>query len=368
MPNREKETRSYYYDGSYLLLDRKRGPEIDLVALVKDELTKLFVIPYLGSCNYAIKVFLDGVSAAGKGKILEYLAELGFDTTSTGTIARGLTKFAIDAGYTSWNSPAEKEERISLLRNRLQRLRINLEKVGEQLWLVINETDNTTEYTEIQRYNVKTDLGSPEVTKNISYIAGLDFVCDMLDETLVILASQFKHVAFDGRDNIARRILTEEELAYVLAEYPSVAIHTFYAYIYADEWIRQERAMERRLGELAAKNTVLSEEDLAAELDEIRTGVAQRDARDISRARGSLMHPEKARESKKYDLFLDTTDLSIEEMQVYFLAQLFAHIGPQSGVVLCTMLTNYFKNRETIRQDALQLADYLNSPVLASDD
>ncbi len=311
-------------EAAYTVLD-PNGQET--VAQFKDELWSQFVIPFLQNRQVAVKVFMDGVAAAGKGTLLELLEKCGFEVTSTGTIARAITKYAIENGYTAWSSEEEKKEKITGLQADLAALKLE--------------------------YDVVSDLGAPSIRQHVSFIAGLDFVCDMLDRTLIEIATQFQHVAVDGRDNVKRKLLTQVELAYQQKELPNTTIHDLYVYVYADLVTRQERAVQRRIAQLQAADRTLSEVALAAELAEVRPSVAARDMNDMYRRRGNLMPPEEARNSRLYDVFLDTTFLNIHEMQVLFLAHLFAHVAPEQGVVLLQMITQYFDDRERERQTAL---------------
>lgn len=336
-------------EAAYTVLD-PNGQET--VALFKDELWSQFVIPFLQNRQVAVKVFMDGVAAAGKGTLLELLEKCGFEVTSTGTIARAITKYAIENGYTAWSSEEEKKEKITGLQADLAALKLELIEKQGKLWAVIKKK-STRKSQVIAKYDVVSDLGAPSITQHISFIAGLDFVCDMLDRTLIEIATQFQHVAVDGRDNVKRKLRTQEELAYQQKELPNTTIHDLYVYVYADLVTRQERAVQRRIAQLQAADRTLSEVALAAELAEVRQSVAARDMNDMNRRRGNLMPPEEARNSTLYDVFLDTTLLNIDEMQVVFLAHLFAHVAPEQGVVLLQMITQYFDDRERERQTAL---------------
>lgn len=336
---------------SFLYLSRA---EMSLVCL---EILQNTVSDLLKNPHLALKVFMDGVSAAGKGKILELLKELGIEVTSTGTIARAVTKYAIEMGYTQWNDLTEKEAKIKEFELRLKHIKISLELLGGETFVVVAETfavgnersqnENEESYfAKVRRYNARTDLGSSAVTSQISFIAGLDFVCDMLDETLISVAAAFRHVAVDGRDNLARKLATQEELAYVQRDDENINVKTFHAYFSADLLARQERAVQRRLDELEREGKVYASEDLERELAAVKAGVFDRDMKDIHRKRGNLIAPEVAQHGTDYDWFFDTTTLNIAEMQLLFLARLYAHILPEQGFAVFSFLEKYFADTE----------------------
>ncbi len=296
--------------------------------------------PHLG-----IKVFLDGVGAAGKGKLTESLQAFGFEAISFGSMARGLTRYALEQGYLAWKSTEEKQEKVSEFVQLIPNLQVLIEQVGIEKFIVINQYKDN-QWHEAARYNMHTDLGDVAVTQNISFIAGLEAVCDLLDTSLIEMTAKTQHIVLDGRDNVARRTPTEEEFAYKLAQSQEMKVLTYYVYVFAEQEARIERAKKRRVDELQRKGIQLSEEGMQAELEGVAQSIIARDYGDITRTKGALMSPEKARVSDKYQLFFDTTNYSIEEMDLLFLANLLAHVFPSIGLLLLEEVELYFEVKE----------------------
>ncbi len=307
-----------------------------------------FIEPVLNDPNLALKLYFDGVGASGKGTILALLEELGIETTSTGIFARAITKYAVDHGYTVWNSPEEQQQKCEELKAKIPDLTITLEKTKTGWVAVIIEITRrrykkenvTREY----RY-AQSDLSAATVTENISYVAGLDFVCDMLDETIIALSRKFPKIAIDGRDNWARAERNAE----------MSTVTQFYFYVFAALEDRQNRAAERRENHLKASRSEITPEELEAELAVVREMIALRDERDMAREHGRLLRPEEAKTMKIYNWFFDTTLLNIEEMQIFFLAKLYALLLPDQGHAFFEALEVYFQQREEDRQAMLAL-------------
>lgn len=207
----------------------------------------------------SIQIALDGPAAAGKSTIAKIVAEkLGYTYIDTGAMYRAITLKALNAGV----DLASSEQTGQLLMD----TQIDLQP-SEKGQLVFLDGRNVTE-----------DIRSQAVTGNVSLIASHESVRQRMVELQQQLASG-GGVVMDGRD-IGTDVLPDAELKVFM----SASV--------------EERARRRY------------EENLKRGFDtplaDLQKEIAARDKMDSEREVSPLRQAEDA-------LFMDTTDLTIEE-------------------------------------------------------
>lgn len=206
-----------------------------------------------------IQIAIDGPAGAGKSTIAKIVAEaLNFTYIDTGAMYRAVT-------YKSMK----------------QNIQLHDAKAIEQM---LNETSITLKPSEqgqlvfIDGTDVSQDIRSNEVTSNVSEVAAHANIREILVDMQQQLAAN-GGVVMDGRD-IATHVLKDAELK-----------------IYMSATV-EERAHRRYLDN--------ERRGITSTIESLQEEIALRDKLDSEREASPLIQAEDA-------LFLDTTDLSIEE-------------------------------------------------------
>lgn len=233
------------------------------------------------------KIGIDGQAAAGKGTLAEHLSQLlGLDKIETGRMYRAVTYWLT---YCRKLENPDQETDAELKYYHLPNLKINFVDNEKGKKRVIIKHPGLPEPLDITD-----ELEDPKIGMVISQLAKRDPIRDFLDREQLSLLQQGKAV-IEGRDmwQIAR-------------PYVDILI-----YLYADDKTLMEREKKRHT------------ERGKPILDEIaKKIVVDRNNEDYNRTRGKLMTPEEAKRSKKYDIVIDTSHLTPEEIVLLILQKL----------------------------------------------
>ena len=206
-----------------------------------------------------IQIAIDGPAGAGKSTIAKIVAEtLGFTYIDTGAMYRAVTYKALKQ-----NIHLDEEEKLTEM---LAVSVIDL-KPSEQGQLVFLDGEN-----------VSAEIRSNEVTSSVSQVAAHARVRELLVAEQQKLAAK-GGVVMDGRD-IATHVLTDAELKIFM----SATV--------------EERAKRRFIDN--------EKRGITSSIETLQEEIALRDKMDSEREASPLIQAEDA-------LFLDTTDLSIDE-------------------------------------------------------
>ncbi|EIU0284753.1 (d)CMP kinase [Staphylococcus pseudintermedius] len=206
----------------------------------------------------AINIALDGPAAAGKSTIAKRVAaQLGMIYVDTGAMYRAITYYYL-------NNKERFTDFTSLISEIDLRLGYDAEK-GQRVFL------NDNDVTDFLREN--------DVTQNVSYVSSIKEVRQFLVQVQQKLAAD-KGIVMDGRD-IGTTVLPDAEVkVYMVASV-------------------EERA-ERRYKDN-------QERGIESSIEQLKKGIAERDAYDMNREISPLKKAEDAIE-------IDTTGLSIEQV------------------------------------------------------
>ena len=206
-----------------------------------------------------IQIAIDGPAGAGKSTVAKIVAEkLKFTYIDTGAMYRAVTYQAMQQNVALGDGAA--------LTALAQTMKITLQPSAEGQLIFIDGQ----EVTQVVR--------TPEVTANVSQVAAHAGVREIMVELQQELA-RAGGVVMDGRD-IATHVLPQAELK-----------------IYMSATV-EERARRRFIDN--------EQRGIASTLEELKLAIATRDRQDSEREASPLIQAPDA-------LFLDTTELSIEE-------------------------------------------------------
>ncbi|HEY9570163.1 MAG TPA: (d)CMP kinase [Metalysinibacillus sp.] len=206
-----------------------------------------------------IQIAIDGPAGAGKSTVAKIVAEkLQFTYIDTGAMYRAVTYQAMQQNVALGDGAA--------LTALAQTMKITLQPSAEGQLIFIDGQ----EVTQVVR--------TPEVTANVSQVAAHAGVREIMVELQQELA-RAGGVVMDGRD-IATHVLPQAELK-----------------IYMSATV-EERARRRFIDN--------EQRGIASTLEELKLAIATRDRQDSEREASPLIQAPDA-------LFLDTTELSIEE-------------------------------------------------------
>lgn len=208
-------------------------------------------------------IAIDGPAGSGKSTVSKLVAKkLGLLYIDTGAMYRALTLKAISSGL----NLSDK----SILTDLSKKTQIDLDEAKDGKLLVL-----------LDGVDVSSKIRTPELTKNIKFIAGVKGVRErMVELQRKIANSSPRGAVLEGRD-IGTVVFKDTKYKFYL------------------DASTKERA-RRRFKELAEKGEKVN-------LKDIEKDIILRDESDIKREFGPLKIAEDAK-------FIDTTDLSIEEV------------------------------------------------------
>ena len=210
--------------------------------------------------NLSLIVAIDGPAGAGKSSVSREVAKrLGIAFLDSGAMYRAATWWAMDQGVDLNDAEA--------LARSTENLPLDLRFENDSLLVIVNGRDVTDE------------IRTPEVTRNIKYLDGLQGVRTPLVRMQRAIAGRRPTVA-EGRDM------------------GTVVFPNARCKIYLDASI--EERTQRRAGQL-------SEQGMEADLEALRSEIEHRDQNDMTRDVAPLRKAEDA-------YLLDTSSLSFEEV------------------------------------------------------
>lgn len=256
--------------------------------------------------NPTVLVCCDGMAAAGKGTLMEYLKnEREFLCISSGFMYRAITAWALAHGFNSESKEAFEQA--------FEDLHVELTMQDEVLSVKLSDGILAL-YFDLE--DEKTVLRSTEIDMLISFVSSCESVQTKIDSAIQKVIAEYPRIVLDGRDTY--RFI--EALALVS---DGVLVIPYALYLFAQTEVLQERAKKRLQTQAAMRGEVVS----AAELEFEAETVTQRNEKDFTRTSGRLLRPEDAQLSGKYDLVLDTSEISADEVAATVWADLMHHLA-----------------------------------------
>lgn len=215
-----------------------------------------------------------------------------FVDVSSGPVYRAVTAWALSAGFDPMHPESFEQQFQSVS------LDFSFE-TGEEVLIVSTQEKR-------QCFCLNTDqssLRTPAIDAAISSIGSHPAICQKVDRAIVSLTQNKERIFLDGRD-------TYRFAAALASHSDGLLVVPFALYLFAQTSVLQERAQARLTAHYAANGDVPSSEKLA----EVAAAVVSRNEKDFSRSRGTLLRPEQARSSAYYDLVLDTSTLTPQEV------------------------------------------------------
>lgn len=226
------------------------------------------------------KIGIDGPAAVGKGTLANLLAEkLNLNKIETGRMYRAITCWvrdnAIDLNVT------DDEQLNRLLQNLIIRFQDMMD--GSKNVIVLKLTPDQNEPKE---FDVTQKLDDPEISSMVSAVAARIPVRDKVDKQAMTLL------------RAGRAIIEGRDMWQIAKPYTDVLI-----YLCADDEILVKREMKRQ----RERGREMSEE-------KVREIVIRRNQQDNQRNRGQLLTPHQAQEKGGYDVIINTSHLSPQEV------------------------------------------------------
>lgn len=351
------------------------------------EITRVFTAPILLKHIEELYVLIvaDGPGASGKGTLAEYLQkEFDFIAFSTGLFYRAVTAWYLERNFAK--GKVQERRNLNALQKEFQHFRLSI--VGDvtghanKLYFRIEDRKGFLLFP-------LEGLRTHEIESEVSFISGLDFICDYIDEQIINLVRQAPRGFVDGRDghqkfgqfreSKAERREKAEKFAAIQdylneqEEDSSASIdpvrRAFFLYLYASSEELERRALHRLLTKKQQEQgstAVLTEEEIQEEVTVSR----MRTEADFTREHGRLLRPQEAHNSNLYDLVLCTDGMNPQEVSLYVLAALYLHLFPDSGYAMSFLqsIDSYLADKiafQALITEGLDISELLDVGIIA---
>ncbi len=223
-------------------------------------------------------ITLDGPAGSGKSTVAGRLAQrLGLEFLDTGAMYRGLTAFCLDHGVSPTGDPARVLELLSHVS-----LSFDWKTNPPRLCVIDNES-KTDGAGEGVRRDVTTRLRDPDVTLNVSDIASIGAIRQMMVEAQRRIGREHARLVTEGRDQ-GSVVFPDARVKFYLDARPEVRA-------------RRRTEQLRAAGKPADEGQILEQ-------------ILRRDDRDSHRADGPLICPPDANR-------VDTSNMTLDEVVDY---------------------------------------------------